>query len=63
MYRLRVKTKGGGQFPLTDQVNGDSTLAELLSAIQDITSVAPERQKILTGTNTTLFFFFFFFDI
>ncbi|XP_066986449.1 ubiquitin thioesterase OTU1 isoform X1 [Macrobrachium rosenbergii] len=49
MYRLRVKTKGGGQFPLTDRVNGDSTLADLLAAIQDVTSVAPERQKILSG--------------
>ncbi|XP_064104999.1 ubiquitin thioesterase OTU1-like [Macrobrachium nipponense] len=49
MYRLRVKTKGGGQLPLTDRVNGDSTLADLLAAIQDVTSVAPERQKILSG--------------
>lgn len=49
MYRLRVKTKGGGQFPLTDRVNGDTTLGDLLSAVQDITSITPERQKILTG--------------
>lgn len=49
MLRLRLKTKGGGQFPLTERVSGDSTIEELRSAIFEVTAICPERQKILSG--------------
>lgn len=49
MLRLRVKTSSGGQYPITERVSGESTLLDLLSAIQDVTAIVPHRQKILTG--------------
>ncbi|KAK7072195.1 aminotransferase [Halocaridina rubra] len=49
MYRLRVKTKGGGQYSLSDRVSGESTFGDLLSAIEELTSISPGRQKVLTG--------------
>lgn len=49
MFRLRVKTRDGKQYPLTDCLCGDSTLKDLLLAVQVITLILPKRQKILTG--------------
>ncbi|XP_042219896.1 ubiquitin thioesterase OTU1-like, partial [Homarus americanus] len=49
MLRLRIKTSGGGQYPLTEHVTGESTLHDLLLAIQHLTTIPPQQQKILTG--------------
>lgn len=49
MFRLRVKTGDGKQYPLTDCLCADSTLKELLLAVQVITLIIPRRQKILAG--------------
>ncbi|XP_045614111.1 ubiquitin thioesterase OTU1 [Procambarus clarkii] len=49
MLRLRVKTSCGEQYPITERVSGESTLHDLLSAIQDVTAILPQRQKILAG--------------
>lgn len=49
MLRLRVKTREGGQVPLTERVRGDSTLEDLSAAIHDVTAIPPHRQKILIG--------------
>uniref|UniRef100_A0A0P4VND1 Ubiquitin thioesterase OTU n=1 Tax=Scylla olivacea TaxID=85551 RepID=A0A0P4VND1_SCYOL len=49
MLRLRVKTRDGKQYPLTECLCGDSTLKDLLLAVQVITLILPVRQKILTG--------------
>ncbi|KAG7170230.1 Tigger transposable element-derived protein 1-like 170 [Homarus americanus] len=49
MLRLRIKTSGGGQYPLTEHVTGESTLHDLLLAIQHLTTIPPQQQKILTA--------------
>ncbi|CAL4151352.1 unnamed protein product, partial [Meganyctiphanes norvegica] len=49
MFRLRVKTKTGGQFNLSERVDGNNTIADLRTAIKDLTSILPERQRILIG--------------
>ncbi|XP_071542770.1 ubiquitin thioesterase OTU1 isoform X2 [Panulirus ornatus] len=49
MLRLRIKTSGGEQYSLTEHVSGESTLYNLLLAIQDVTAIHPNRQKILIG--------------
>lgn len=51
MLRLRVKTRDGKQYPLTECLRGDSTLKDLLLAVQVITLILPVRQKILTGNS------------
>lgn len=49
MFRLRLKTKTGGQFNLSGRVDGNNSMADLRTAIKDLTSILPERQRILIG--------------
>lgn len=61
MLRLRVKTSGGQQYSLTERVSGESTLYNLLLAVEDVTAILPHRQKILTGKFRFIVLFLLFY--